>query len=156
MAAATTNTIGYGVNASFDSNSLITRKRIINFAEWSAKKSSALEANDICQAIPVKAGEIVIGGYLKVITGNGASNVGSVGDGDSAAGYLAATTDFNTVATIPFGQAPLLQSASSTYGITGGKVYTADDTIDIKVLAGGTVGSVAVMELCVYIINTDK
>jgi len=152
---ADVNITSYGVNAVFEQPAYIVRKRKVDLAEAAAKKGSALAANDVIQAIEVQAGEIVVGGYLKVLTGNGASNVASVGDGDSTAGYLVGTTDINTVATIPF-NGVLLQLGSATFQMTGGKVYAADDTIDIKLLAGGTVGSVGVYELAVYILQTVK
>ena len=119
--------------------------RRIDMAEAFAKKGSNLAATDVIQAITVKAGEMVIGCSAKIITACSAAMTATIGDGDDADGYVTSVSLNGTAGTVTSTTGALLQSGASTYAITQGKVYSADDTIDL--VLGGTAANNGVVEV---------
>lgn len=88
---------------------------------------AALTATDVIEAIPVPAGFLVsnVGMEIMVV---GASGSVAIGDGSAGAGYLAATV---TTALGYFGGIPVLSAGAFAPTLSGGKLYSANDTIDL-------------------------
>lgn len=110
--------------------SVVERK--LDFAAIAAARTAAgqaaLAAADVLKLIPVKAGQYVQLVQLSVEKAEGATATADLGDGDGAAGYIS-NADLNSAAT---NVASLATSAYSV-AVGGGKLYTADDTIDMVV-----------------------
>lgn len=133
----------------FDRLPAFARRHVIDIPEAIAKKGSALIATDVLESVTVDANTIVTGGWVRVITPCTAGATISVGDGVAPAGYVAAGTSAAAAAGTVYGfNGTLIQAGASTYQMTGGKYYSATDTIDI-VLAGTppTVGQLEVVVL---------
>ena len=125
--------------------------RRIDMAEAYAQKGSNLAAADVIKAITLKAGEMVIGCSAKIITACSAAMTATIGDGDDPDGYVTSVSLNGTAGTVTSTTGALLQSGSSTYAITQGKVYSADDTIDL--VLGGTAANNGVVEVRVLCRN---
>lgn len=119
--------------------------RRIDMAEAFAKKGSNLAAADVIKAITVKAGEMVIGCSAKIITACSAAMTATIGDGDDPDGYVTSVSLNGTAGTVTSTTGALLQSVTSPYAITQGKVYSAEDTIDL--VLGGTAANNGVVEV---------
>lgn len=119
--------------------------RRIDMAEAYAKKGSNLAATDVIKAITVKAGEMVIGCSAKIITACSAAMTATIGDGDDPDGYVTSVSLNGTAGTVTSTTGALLQSGTSPYAITQGKVYSAEDTIDL--VLGGTAANNGVVEV---------
>lgn len=119
--------------------------RRIDMAEAFAKKGSNLAATDVIKAITVKAGEMVIGCSAKIITACSAAMTATIGDGDDPDGYVTSVSLNGTAGTVTSTTGALLQSGASPYAITQGKVYSAEDTIDL--VLGGTAANNGVVEV---------
>lgn len=95
-----------------------------------------LALNDIAKVIPVAAGEYVEWVAWKVVTPEGAVGTGEIGDGDDSNGFSGATAIDMNAEGMGATSVELTEGAPNTVaGYTGGKLYTADDTIDFKALA---------------------
>ena len=125
--------------------------RRIDMAEAYAKKGSNLVATDVIKAVTVKAGEMVIGCSAKIITACSAAMTATIGDGDDPDGYVTSVSLNGTAGTVTSTTGALLQSGTTTYAITQGKVYSADDTIDL--VLGGTAANNGVVEVRVLCRN---
>ena len=125
--------------------------RRIDMAEAFAKKGSNLAATDVIKAVTVKAGEMVIGCSAKIITACSAAKTATIGDGDDPDGYVTSVSLNGTAGTVTSTVGALLQSGTTTYAITQGKVYSADDTIDL--VLGGTAANNGVVEVRVLCRN---
>ena len=119
--------------------------RRIDMAEAYAKKGSNLAAADVIKAVTVKAGEMVIGCSAKIITACSAAMTATIGDGDDPDGYVTSVSLNGTAGTVTSTTGALLQSGTTPYAITQGKVYSADDTIDL--VLGGTAANNGVVEV---------
>lgn len=119
--------------------------RRIDMAEAYAKKGSNLAAADVIKAVTVKAGEMVIGCSAKIITACSAAMTATIGDGDDPDGYVTSVSLNGTAGTVTSTTGALLQSGASPYAITQGKVYSAEDTIDL--VLGGTAANNGVVEV---------
>jgi hypothetical protein len=84
---------------------------------------------------------------MEIIT-VGASGSLALGDGTAGAGYLAATVSTSTGM---FGGVPVLSSGAFAPTLSGGKVYSAEDTIDVTLSTA--VPSAAVVR--VYAVMVD-
>jgi hypothetical protein len=87
----------------------------------------------------IKKGERVLWASAQVIraAAAGTDSTISLGDGDSAVGFIAATdTEATTAGTI-------VAAAGAYTNQSGGKLYLADDTVDADYAHGGTPGAVA-------------
>ena len=125
--------------------------RRIDMAEAYAKKGSNLAATDVIKAVTVKAGEMVCSVSAKIITACSAAMTATIGDGDDPDGYVTSVSLNGTAGTVTSTVGALLQSGSTTYAITQGKVYSADDTIDL--VLGGTAANNGVVEVRVLCRN---
>jgi hypothetical protein len=106
-------------------------------AARSAAGATALAASDVLEVIPVPAGTVVSNVGMQVTTSTIA-----IGDGTAAAGYLAATS---ANATGWSGGVPVLASGAFAPTLSGGKLYSAADTIDITI--GTAVPAAAVVRV---------
>jgi hypothetical protein len=125
---------------------------VLNFptiiAARAAAGATALAAADVLEVIPVPAGTLVTNVGMEVTTAAGVTSTISIGDGSAAAGYLAATS---ANATGFSGGVPVLSSGAFAPTLSGGKVYSAADTIDITI--GTAVPAAAVVR--VFAVMTD-
>jgi hypothetical protein len=131
----------------FDRLPQFVRRHVIDIPEAIAKKGVALIATDVLESVPVDPNTIVTGGWVRVITPCTAGATISVGDGASAAGYVAAGASAAAAANTVYGfNGALIQSGVTPFATTGGKYYATADTIDIT-LAGTppTVGQLEVV-----------
>lgn len=119
--------------------------RRIDMAEAFAKKGSNLAATDVIKAVTVKAGEMVIGCSARIITACSAAMTATIGDGDDPDGYVTSVSLNGTAGTVTSTTGALLQSGTTPFAITQGKVYSADDTIDL--VLGGTAANNGVVEV---------
>lgn len=111
--------------------------------------SAALDA-DVYQVLPVIKGVHVLNVSTKVVTPNnaGTSSAIDVGDGTDPNGFDNAVDMKATAATLSIGV-----GGTDAYITTGGKLYTATDTIDLVFAVTGTntAGEVEVRALCVQV-----
>ncbi len=107
-------------------------ERVLDFADIAVKRAAAgqaaLAADDVLEVIPVKAGQYVQFVAAEVITPEGETATFDVGDGTTVDGFLDGA---NGNSAGYYGS-----NAAEAYAMSeaGGKLYTADDTIDIKLL----------------------
>ena len=95
---------------------LITRSRVFDFSTIASPV-----IGDVIRLINVHKGEKVMSVTLRIITASTTANADiTLGDGAAAAGYLAATS-------IDSGSGTAVNGAGASLG----KVYTAEDSIDI-------------------------
>lgn len=127
--------------------------RRINMADAYAKKGSNLAATDVIKAITVKAGEMVCSVSAKIITACSAAMTATIGDGDDPDGYVTSVSLNGTASTVTSTVGALLQSGVTPFAITQGKVYSADDTIDL--VLGGTAANNGVVEVRVLCRNCN-
>ena len=125
--------------------------RRIDMADAYAKKGSNLAATDVIQAVTVKAGEMVCSVSAKIITACSAAMTATIGDGDDPDGYVTSVALNGTASTVTSTVGALLQSGVTPFAITQGKVYSADDTIDL--VLGGTAANNGVVEVRVLCRN---
>ena len=133
--ATISDTIGFNKGtAAYPADSLNKHYRvdvILDFpkiiAARAAAGAAALTSTDVIQAIPVPAKTLVSSVGMEIIT-VGAPGSLALGDGTAGAGYLAATVSTSTGM---FGGVPVLSSGAFAPTLSGGKVYSAEDTIDV-------------------------
>jgi len=129
-----------------DLNKSVRVEMVLDFpkiiAARSAAGATALAASDVMEIIPIPAGTIVSNVGMVVTTAAGVTSTLSIGDGSAAAGYLAATS---VNATGTSGGVPVLSSGAFAPTLSGGKLYSAADTIDITI--GTAVPAAAVVRL---------
>ena len=130
------------------------KRKLIDFVECTALKGSALAQNDVIEAIPLDAGEILVGGFAKIITAGTASTTAQVGiTGDDADGFIASVAlDGSAGAVTAANGAYLLtQSGTSPFAVTwtGSKAIATDDTLDLLLNASTavTAGQVEVIAI---------
>jgi hypothetical protein len=119
------------------------RKHVFSVAEMLAIKGSALSTDDTADVMIINAGELIVDGWVRIITASTtSSSCFYVGDQDTADLFIKdaiidATTTAGTV--YKFGKgatgSALLytQSTSSAYEVTwvGGKYYSAANTVRV-------------------------
>jgi hypothetical protein len=119
---------------------------VLNFpaiiAARSAAGATALAATDVLEVIPIPAGTLVSNVGMEVTTAAGVTSTLSIGDGGAAAGYLAATS---VNATGWSGGVPVLAAGAFAPTLSGGKLYSAADTIDVTI--GTAVPAAAVVRI---------
>lgn len=123
------------------------RSKVIDFAEMTTLKGSALAGADVIEAVPVYAGEVVKDVLLRVVTAAGAAMTAAVGDGAGTASYIAATAVNTTAGTTTGAGGAYIFSTTPT----GGKFYAANDTVDL--LLGGTASGTGKVEVLVTIFS---
>lgn len=130
------------------------KRKVVDFVECTALKGSALAQNDVIEAIPLEAGEILVGGFAKIITKGTASTTAQVGITDDDADGLIKTVSLD-------GNAGTVTNANGAYIFTqatttdkpvtwyGGKAITTDDTLDLLLDAATavTAGQVEVIAI---------
>lgn len=133
-----------------------TRSAVLDFAALKAKKILAgtpgdFAAADVIQAVPVFAGELVENVIVKTVTPATNAAVIGVGDGTDPDGYFANTTAVGTGSSA--GAAVQVTAGAYRFTTTNvtslGKLYTADDSIDV--LIGATVPADGVIEVVVVL-----
>lgn len=106
--------------------------------------SAALAVNDVVQMVPVPKGALIQGitlGTTDLDTNNSPAVTLSIGDGNSTARFVSASTIGQTGGVIS-NNATVTPTASAGTVATGlGYKYTVDDTIDIFVAAGPGTGA---------------
>lgn len=96
-------------------------------ADRAAAGQAAIGAADVLELFGIKAGIWVPVVAIQTVTAEGAAATCDLGDGTSAAGY-ASNHDLNAV-----GWSSSLATVALSLATAGGKLYTADDTIDMVV-----------------------
>lgn len=91
--------------------------------------------NDIDQLFDVSAGDFVLKAFANVQTAEGGTLTFDVGDGSDVDGYVDGQDGNTTGYAAPIFAATASTGATPTItmtGYTGGKLYTAADTVDVK------------------------
>lgn len=125
----------------------LIRSKVIDFAEMTTLKGSALASADVIESVPVYAGEVVKDVSLRVVTAAGAAMTAAVGDGSGTSSYMAASLVNATAGTIYGATGAYIFSTTPT----GGKYYAANDTVDL--LLGGTASGTGKVEVIVTIFS---
>lgn len=129
------------------------KRKVIDFAECAALKGSALAQNDVIEAIPLNAGEILVGGFAKIITKGTASTTAQVGTGGDTDGLIKSVALDGNAGTVTAanGAYLLTQSGSTPFAVTwtGSKAIATDDTLDLLLDASTavTAGQVEVIAI---------
>jgi hypothetical protein len=107
----------------------------LDFADIAAYRSAngltALAANDIYQVFNINAKALVLRVGMDVTVAEGATATLAVGDGDDDDGFLTASS-INSVTSYASALALTEGTPNTITGYSGGKYYSAADTIDIK------------------------
>lgn len=137
---AVSSTVTTGV---FESEGYKVRKHVIKWADATSTKGSALVQNDTVDVLPIYAGELVVGAFMRIITAGTGSSTCQVGDSAQAAGYIASTALDATAGTVSLSPGTLttannfvmVQASSGAYAVTftGGKFYTSNNTLRVKI-----------------------
>jgi hypothetical protein len=91
--------------------------------------ANQLAAADVAQVLNIPAGFHVLKAGHKVITAEGGTAAGTLGDGAAAGGYVSAS-NLNSVATQVSALALTEGVPNTVTGYSNGKFYAAADTID--------------------------
>ncbi len=130
----------------------------LDFADIAAVKGGDIEANEIAQLVNVPAGTIVHSVVLEVVkAGAGTTLTAQVGDGDNALGFIG-TSDLTAEAGTLYGLANTLTDGTPNVAdpaYFGGKLYTAADTIDVKVIGYNTVTALPTVRLVAICSNVN-
>lgn len=98
-------------------------------AARSAAGQAAIGAADVLELFTAKAGTWVVAAFVEVVTAEGAAATGQLGDGTDPNGFIeTAGLNLNTV-----GWSSSLITSAFSVATAGGKVYTADDTVDLTI-----------------------
>ena len=135
--ATYTDTLGFNKgSAALPADALFKMHRVevvLDFPKIIAARlaagATALAATDILEVIPIPAGTLVTNVGMEIVT-VGASGSISIGDGSDDDGYLAATVSTSAGY---FGGVPGVATTVFSPALSGGKIYAAADTIDIKI-----------------------
>ena len=114
-------------------------------AARSAAGQAALGAADVLEVVTVLAGTWVPAVFMQTVKVEGAAATFDAGDGATAAGYIS-NHDGNAL-----GWSSNLITTTYSVATAGGKLYTADDTIDIVVDSA----SVDVAQLRLIVVAVD-
>jgi hypothetical protein len=125
---------------------LKTVSAVFNGTDMTTKKGSAIAVNDIFQLITIPAGAFVLTVAAKVTTVEGGKCTFDIGDGATVDGYLDGVDGNTSANTQSF-------TADTTEAFGAGKLYTAADTIDLKLITG-TAAAVVVALSATYIMTT--
>lgn len=131
------------------------KRKVIDFVECTALKGSALAQNDVIEAIPLGAGEILVGGFAKIITAGTASTTAQVGiTGDDADGFIASVALDGSAGTVTAanGAYLLTQSGTTPFAVTwtGSKAIATDDTLDLLLNASTAVAAGRVEVIAIF------
>lgn len=131
------------------------KRKVIDFVECTALKGAALAQNDVIEAIPLEAGEILVGGFAKIITAGTGSTTAQIGiTGDDADGFIASVALDGTAGTVTAANGAYLftQSGSTPFAVTwvGGKAIATDDTLDLLLNATTAVKAGVVEVIAIF------
>ena len=101
--------------------------------------ASPVSSGDVLNVLNIRAGWLVLGAGLKIITAAGGTCTGTFGDGDDDNGWDASSVNLNAAAgTVTLVSNALTTGTPNTHtdALFGGKYYSADDTLDITLDAG--------------------
>ena len=131
------------------------KRKVIDFVECTALKGAALAQNDVIEAIPLEAGEILVGGFAKIITAGTGSTTAQIGiTGDDADGFIASVALDGTAGTVTAANGAYLftQSETSPFAVTwvGGKAIATDDTLDLLLNATTAVKAGVVEVIAIF------
>jgi len=116
-------------------------------AARSAAGQAALGAADVMELFGVRAGIWVPAAFVQVTKAEGAAATGQLGDGTDPDGFIAtATLNLNTA-----GWSSSLITTAYSLATAGGKLYTADDTVDLTLDSASI--DVAVAQL--FVVTVD-
>jgi len=112
------------------------KRKVIDFVECTALKGSALAQNDVIEAIPLEAGEILVGGFAKIITAGTASTTATIGiTDDDPDGLIKSVALDGTAGTVTAANGAYIftQATTDDKPVTwvGGKAIATDDTLDL-------------------------
>lgn len=127
--------------AQMDVPGTVLMKMRVSIPLWIAKKGVAAfvgSSSDVLQILDIPAGTFVHAVWTKIVTPEGATLGGTVGDGTQAAGFMAALTGNNAAGTY---EGP---AGTEAYAATGGKFYAATDTLDWVLATEATVTTAVV------------
>lgn len=131
------------------------KRKVIDFVECTALKGSALAKDDVIEAIPLEAGEILVGGFCKIITAGTASTTAQIGiTGDDPDGLIASVALDGSAGTVTAanGAYLLTQSGTTPFAVTwrGGKAIATDDTLDLLLNAATAVAAGKVEVIAIF------
>lgn len=107
-----------------------------------------LAAADVAQVLNVPAGTLVLRAGHKVLTVEGGTAAGTLGDGADVDGFLTAS-NLNSAATQISGLALAEGTPNTVVGYSGGKFYSAADTIDYVATDAVDAAKVCYFAVCV-------
>lgn len=146
MATITTALVG---GAGYPSEGLAKLVRIENTVDF----SKVLPANtDVVQALPVPANALVLHVATRVVAAGTGSTTATIGDGADADGWIAsvaldaaAGTELTSNGKFTLSEgAPNTIAYTHAFGASGGKFYSAADTIDLTIGGVPTTGKLSV------------
>lgn len=113
---------------------------------------------DVIQMVAIPAGTMVLSVAHLVVTAEGGTSTGTIGDGTDADGWIASVDNNATAATVLFsnGKHTLAEGAPNTITYTnalaaaGGKYYATADTIDMTLSANAVdLAKVTLIATCI-------
>lgn len=131
------------------------KSKVIDFAECTALNGSALAQNDVIEAIPLKPGEILVGGYAKILVAGTTSTTAQVGiTGDDADGLIKSIALDGTAGTVTSANGAYIftQATSTDKPVTwvGGKYISTADTLDLLLDASTAVTAGRVEVIAIF------
>jgi hypothetical protein len=126
------------------------------YAATADVNGNSLSTTEVVELFDVGAGTRVIGMTKQNLTKWFAAVNISIGDGDAASGYFISTAEAATVT-----DAAPVNMISGGGAYTGGRIYTASDTIDATIVKAtalsDTVAGVGLTEICIhYVVGIDS
>lgn len=111
----------------------------------------ALAQNEVAELINIPANTFVQKVFYKITTGEGAARNFELGDATDTDGYLVSTSAQNAGGWVACGLVLTEAAPNTVTGYTGGKLYTAADTLDLKAVTalGLSEAVIEVKALCI-------
>lgn len=139
MAIVTTHSTGQPV-VHLDGNFVGVMENYIDFAAYTAT------AADVIEVLNVDAGTFVFDTFTRVVTAEGATATGDLGDGSDPNGYNDAVNMNSTAGTIE--TTVIGVSSTDAYGV--GRYYSSADTIDLTLDHSMDAAQMYVAALCFW------
>lgn len=123
----------------------------VDMAAISAELAATVDgsASDVVQIWDIPQGTFIHAVIVDVTTAEGATATVAIGDGTSAAGYMAAGSINALTTTTRLGTI-----ITDAFGATGGKLYLATDTLDLTFATAADI-DLAVFDVYVYCMFAD-
>lgn len=155
-----TRGVPLGLNAE-DLDRTAVLRRTVDFSVERNGTGGNITANDVLQLFDVPAGFRVSKVWWNVTKAEGAAATAQLGDGGDVDGYTVTAINLNAT-----GMGEMLLEATADGGNAGvhdvtwkgytrGKLYTADDTVDLTVATGSNL-ALAVIEVAVELVQLIK